>query len=78
VQLSAAARRRGRPEREAVGAGKPGAFAVLPGQERQLVRLYYGLDNSKLPSVEAVAQRVGLTKAQVRRHLGGLVRQLLG
>jgi hypothetical protein len=31
------------------------------------VRLYYGLDDSELPSVEAVAKQIGLTDAQVRR-----------
>jgi predicted nucleic acid-binding Zn ribbon protein len=77
LQLIAAARRRGRPEREALRALEPEAFASLPDQERQLVRLYYGLDDTELPSVEAVAQRVGLTQAQVRRRLGRLVPQLL-
>jgi predicted nucleic acid-binding Zn ribbon protein len=78
VQLSAAARRRGRPEREALRALEPEAFGALPDQERQLVRLYYGLDDRELPSIGEVAQQVGLTEAQVRRRLVRAVPQLLG
>jgi hypothetical protein len=51
-----------RPTHHALG---PEAFAALPDQERQVVRLYYGLDDSELPSVESVAQRVGLSLGQL-------------
>ena len=78
MRLSAAARQRGRPEREALRALEPAAFAALPDQERQLVRLYYGLDNRELPSLAEVAQQVGLTQAQVRRRLVRAAPQLLG
>jgi RNA polymerase sigma factor (sigma-70 family) len=61
-----------------VRALEPEAFATLPDQERQLVRLYYGLDTSELPSVAEVAQQVGLTQALVRRRLVRAVPRLLG
>jgi hypothetical protein len=46
VHLTAAARQRGRPKREPLRALEREAFGALPKQEHQLVRLYYGLDDS--------------------------------
>jgi DNA-directed RNA polymerase sigma subunit (sigma70/sigma32) len=78
VQQSASARQRRRPEREVLRALAPEAFGTLREQERQLVRLYYGLDKDELPSIAEVGQQVGLTEAQVRRRLVHGVPQLLG
>jgi len=77
-QLSAGARRRGRPDRERLRALGPAAFAALPDDVRRLVRLYYGLDTDDLPSVQELTARLGLTEWQIRRRLVRATARLLG
>ncbi len=78
AQMSRAPRRRWRPERERLQALELAAFSALPDQERQLVRLYYGLDADELPTIEEVTLQVGLTKTQTRRRLAQAIARLLG
>jgi hypothetical protein len=63
AKLSAAARLRMRPEREALRALERSAFAGPTDVEQRLVRLYYGLDTDELPSIAEVAEQVALTEA---------------
>jgi hypothetical protein len=68
--LRAAARRRGREATAGLRALDRAAFDRLPARTADVVRLYYGLDDTRAWTKRELADRFGLTVWRVQRTRG--------
>jgi len=63
--VSAAARKRGRPQAEALHALPPHAFDALSALERVVVQRYYGLDGDRPATQREIARECSISSQRV-------------